>query len=773
MPRFSIVVPTYNRRDTILRSINSILRQSFGDFEVLVTDDGSTDDTASLLTGIDPRVSVERQANAGIAPARNAALRRSKGDYIAFLDSDDEWLPHHLELSHAFFERHPNEHLFSGEFWIDYGGGNYEKHFRASMDWFLPTANRIGLGGLSLPPGETDPYLRFYAERTPVGDWGRSIVEKLPYEDIRYYSGNIFEHFRWGYLLAAQSTVLSRTAFEKVGLLDTTYPIGCDFGFLALACKYYTAHMVSAPCCFKHEYADKGQALKEGHLATGATALQFARDLLRWHETLFWNDRPTDPELDALRAFAQVFVARHAIERGLTDEAIANLASAADAFPGPDAKILLQMVKRFSPPLAKKLTEQLFLTRAKVERVTRRVAELRHRFERPASEHVDVVIPSRDIPPDIRQKRSEDIPELMRLRATTHGATSVFTDRSYFDWAYVERPRAVGKPSELWLHESGGRIDGQVGVVPVELKIGTQSHEACWVFDLAVDSSSRGKGTAGALVAAACTSTEAAMAMEVTGGGKRVMLRSGWSDLGILTSYVRPIDANVVVRRLAEHFQPAGAAAAGLLSVVAGAATVSANLLNLVSEEITAFDERVDELWEKASRSYTVVVRRDSKLLNWRFAHFPFPDRYRLFYFNFRGRTVGYAVLRSGEHHSVPAGYVVDFFCEPRWTYSILGLCVQHFTREGVAAVYCLHSNPSSVAPLLALGFIPRSSGWPFVANVRRLPPESAALAGDVRNWFLTAGDADVDRPEHARGASSEPTLHDVAAGSMSNAVVK
>ncbi|HEX3593905.1 MAG TPA: GNAT family N-acetyltransferase, partial [Polyangiaceae bacterium] len=555
MPRFSIIVPTYNRRDTILRAINSILGQTFGDFEVLVTDDGSTDDTASLLHGIDPRVSVERQTNAGIAPARNAALRRSKGEYIAFLDSDDEWLPHFLELTHGFFQKFPDEHLFSGEFWIDYGGGNYEKHFRASMDWFLPTAKKIGLGGLSLPPGETDPYLRFYSERAPVGDFGRAIVEKLPYEDVSYYSGNIFEHFRYGYLLAAQSTVLSRTAFEKVGLLDTTYPIGCDFGFLALACKYFKAHMVSVPVCFKHEYGAKGEALKEGHLATGATALQFARDLLKWHETLFWNERQSDPELSALRAFAQVFVARHSIERGLTEEALVNLTSAVDAFPGPEARILLEFVRRLSPSMARSSSRQLFQTKARLERVTRRARELKRRFERPEPERLEVVIPGDELPPGIRQMREGDVPELMRLRGAAHGATSVFTDRSYFDWAYSERPRAVGKPSELWLHESGGRIDGQVGVVPVDLKIANAHHDACWIFDLAVDQSARGKGTAGALVAAACKSTEAAMALEVSGGGKRVMLRAGWLDLGILPLYVRPIDASVMARRLSGRYQ--------------------------------------------------------------------------------------------------------------------------------------------------------------------------------------------------------------------------
>jgi glycosyltransferase involved in cell wall biosynthesis/GNAT superfamily N-acetyltransferase len=742
MPRFSIILPTYNRRDTIMRAVNSALAQTFADFELLITDDGSTDGTAELLEGIDGRISLQRQANGGIAPARTAALRRSKGEYIAFLDSDDEWLPHHLELTNAFFQAFPNEHLFSGEFWIDYGQGKeegkYEKHFRASMNWFLPVARRIGLGGLSLPPGETDDYLRFYSTRAEVGEWGRAIVEKLPYEDVRYYTGNLFEHFRWGYLLAAQSTVISRTAFERIGELDTSYPIGCDFGFLALACRYYRAHMVSAPACIKHEYAGKGKDLAEGHLATGATAPQFAKDLLRWHETLFWNDRKGDPELSALRAWAQMYVGRLTLDRGRTDEAISYLTSAVEAFPGPEARLLLLAARSLPAPLARSFAHGLFRAEARYSQITARVSGLLRRpSSASASDAATSKAPRAPSPQDlaeIRLHEASDLRELMELRAATHGPRSIFTDRSYFDWVYSERPRAVGKPSELWLHRSSGRIDGQVGVVPVELKVGETQVDAGWVFDLAVDPSTRGRGTAGALVSVACERVKAAMALEVTGGGRHVLLRGGWSDLGELPLFVRPV----------------GALGNLILLGVQGLGGAGADLMRLVSQEIDRFDERVDEIWSDASGSYPVVVRRDRHLLNWRFADFPHRGRYRLFYFLRDDKPLGYAVLRVGEHHGAPAGYIVDFFCRPRWMYSVLAHCVRHLQRERVAAIYCLHLNPVSMAPLLGLGFIPRRSGWPFVADLRRLSPAAAGVARDPGNWFITAGDGDVDRPGEA-----------------------
>ncbi len=738
-----------------MRAVDSALAQTFEDFELLITDDGSTDGTAELLVGIDPRISVQRQANGGIAPARNAALRRSKGEYIAFLDSDDEWLPHHLELANAFFRAFPNEHLFSGEFWIDYGQGKeegkYERHFRASMDWFLPVARRIGLGGLRLPPGETDDYLRFYSTRTEVGDWGRAVVEKLPYEDVHYYTGDIFEHFRWGYLLAAQSTVISRTAFERIGELDTSYPIGCDFGFLALACRYYRAHMVSAPACIKHEYAGKGKQLAEGHLATGATAPQFAKDLLRWHETLFWNDRQSDPELSALRAWAQMYVGRLTLDRGRTDEAIAYLSQAVDAFPGPEARLLLLAAKSLPAPLARSFGHGLFRAEARYTQLVARMSGLL-RSVKPAAPNGAAAPKNpratreQDVA-DIHQHQASDIAELMELRAATHGERSIFTDRSYFDWVYSERPRAVGKPSELWLHRSAGRIDGQVGVVPVELKIKETQVNAGWVFDLAVDPSTRGRGTAGALVSVACERVQAAMALEVSGGGRHVLLRGGWSDLGGLPLFVRPVDAQVFARRWTERVPVFGALGNLILSGAADLGGAGADLLRLVPHEIERFDERADEIWAEASGAYPVVVHRDSRLLNWRFADFPHRGRYRLFYFLRNEKAVGYAVLRVGEHHGAAAGFIVDFFCRPRWTFAILAHCVRHLQREKVAAIYCLHLNPVTTAPLLALGFIPRKSGWPFVADLRRLSPSEAGLASDPRNWFITAGDGDVDRP--------------------------
>lgn len=96
-PHFSVVIPAYNRAHSLGRSIVSVLRQYDQDFEIIVVDDGSRDDPERIVkTFRDKRIRFHRQKNAGAGPARNAGIDLARGAYVAFLDSDDVWLPHHL-----------------------------------------------------------------------------------------------------------------------------------------------------------------------------------------------------------------------------------------------------------------------------------------------------------------------------------------------------------------------------------------------------------------------------------------------------------------------------------------------------------------------------------------------------------------------------------------------------------------------------------------------------------------------------------------------------
>ncbi|MBV8798254.1 MAG: glycosyltransferase family 2 protein [Alphaproteobacteria bacterium] len=97
-PFFSVIIPVYNRASILGRALGSILAQSCADFEVIVVDDGSTDDPASVIAQFDdPRILYIRQRNRGGGAARNAGIDAARGRYIAPLDSDDEFLPGHLE----------------------------------------------------------------------------------------------------------------------------------------------------------------------------------------------------------------------------------------------------------------------------------------------------------------------------------------------------------------------------------------------------------------------------------------------------------------------------------------------------------------------------------------------------------------------------------------------------------------------------------------------------------------------------------------------------
>ncbi|WP_336973167.1 glycosyltransferase family 2 protein [Sphingobium aromaticiconvertens] len=97
-PLFSVVIPAYNRAHCLKETIRSVQEQSVQDFEIVIVDDGSKDDTQALIEGLsDPRIHYVRQDNAGANVARNHGIRLARGKYVALLDSDDRFLPHHLQ----------------------------------------------------------------------------------------------------------------------------------------------------------------------------------------------------------------------------------------------------------------------------------------------------------------------------------------------------------------------------------------------------------------------------------------------------------------------------------------------------------------------------------------------------------------------------------------------------------------------------------------------------------------------------------------------------
>lgn len=106
VPTVSVIIPTYNRAHLVGRAVRSVLAQTYQDFEVIVVDDGSVDNTQEMMKGFNEKgiIYIKHPSNKGVSAARNTGIKHAKGKYVAFQDSDDEWLPDKLEKQIRVFE---------------------------------------------------------------------------------------------------------------------------------------------------------------------------------------------------------------------------------------------------------------------------------------------------------------------------------------------------------------------------------------------------------------------------------------------------------------------------------------------------------------------------------------------------------------------------------------------------------------------------------------------------------------------------------------------
>jgi glycosyltransferase involved in cell wall biosynthesis len=124
-PCVSVIIPTYNRAALVAEAVASVLAQTWRDFEVLVVDDGSTDHTATALAPFAGQVRVVRRpSRGGVSAARNRGIAAARGQWLAFLDSDDLWLPEKLSRLGAFLKAQPGLRLCqTEETWVRQGVG--------------------------------------------------------------------------------------------------------------------------------------------------------------------------------------------------------------------------------------------------------------------------------------------------------------------------------------------------------------------------------------------------------------------------------------------------------------------------------------------------------------------------------------------------------------------------------------------------------------------------------------------------------------------------
>jgi glycosyltransferase involved in cell wall biosynthesis len=218
----SVVIPTYNRAYILGQAIESVLQQSYRPLEVIVIDDGSTDDTRSVVESFGPPVRYIYQSNAGVSPARNHGLREARGEFIALLDSDDQWLPWKLSAQIGLMRTFPE----LGMIWTD--------------------LIAIDGNGRVLHP----TYLRkmYSAHRTvrieevcsPAGRLGELLPGTLPeVADRPFYRGDIFSQMILGNLVHTSTVLIRRSRLEQVGGFDESLiKSGGDYDFHLHTCFY-------------------------------------------------------------------------------------------------------------------------------------------------------------------------------------------------------------------------------------------------------------------------------------------------------------------------------------------------------------------------------------------------------------------------------------------------------------------------------------------------------------------------------------------------------
>jgi glycosyltransferase involved in cell wall biosynthesis len=141
----SVIIPVHNRPEKVAHAINAVLAQTYQDFELIVVDDGSTDQTFATLQQIrvrHPHIKLLQQKNRGVAAARNAGVKISKGEWLAFLDSDDSWEPSKLQAQIDFLKKHPKFQVVqTRERWIRNGErvNPHQKHQMQSGHIFEPS----------------------------------------------------------------------------------------------------------------------------------------------------------------------------------------------------------------------------------------------------------------------------------------------------------------------------------------------------------------------------------------------------------------------------------------------------------------------------------------------------------------------------------------------------------------------------------------------------------------------------------------------------------
>lgn len=155
---FSVVIPLYNKEKSIVNTINSVLIQTYPYFELIIVNDGSTDSSLKIVESIkDNRIRIINQKNGGVSNARNNGIKKSKYEWIAFLDGDDEWLPNFLITILHLIEKFPEAYIYNTRFSFGISNANSENNIsqgnsndRILIDYFDECINNYKIHSSSV-----------------------------------------------------------------------------------------------------------------------------------------------------------------------------------------------------------------------------------------------------------------------------------------------------------------------------------------------------------------------------------------------------------------------------------------------------------------------------------------------------------------------------------------------------------------------------------------------------------------------------------------------
>ena len=203
-PLVSVIIPTYNCGKFIQQSIDSVLKQTYKNVEIIVVDDGSTDDTHLKLLQYGKNITYIRKKNEGSSKARNIGMGCSKGEYLAFLDADDLWHPRKLEMQVECFQKVPDIGLVFTDFSRIDMEGNIVRD-RYEQDAFV-VFHEYGLNIYKIFKGKRTTRI----DETDQGE--RRSQHTL-------YSGDVFNHLCKGNFILPSTTLFKKECIDKIGLL--------------------------------------------------------------------------------------------------------------------------------------------------------------------------------------------------------------------------------------------------------------------------------------------------------------------------------------------------------------------------------------------------------------------------------------------------------------------------------------------------------------------------------------------------------------------------